>query len=157
VVTELRFDPPRRGNRPRDLSSIQSVEGLPPYLAEVVEAVTDGIHTTREYAERHNISISNACVRFRVARKLGWIKISDNVTSIDLTVADSWPKIKLLAEPAAQSVMMASGALLLRQSNSKAQRHRETRGALCVLLFLCSRIRRVRQRLPPASGSERTA
>jgi hypothetical protein len=73
VVTELRFDSPRRGNRSRDLSLVQSVEELPPYLAEVVEAVAAGIQTTREFAQRQNISISNASERFRVARKLGWI------------------------------------------------------------------------------------
>ena len=81
MVTELRFDPPRRGNRTRELSSIQSVEDLPPYLAEVVEAVANGIQTTREFADRQHISISNASERFRVARELGWIRLSNNDAS----------------------------------------------------------------------------
>jgi hypothetical protein len=53
---------------------VQSVEELPRYLAEVVELVSAGIQTTREFAERQSISISNASERFRVARKLGWIE-----------------------------------------------------------------------------------
>ena len=55
AVTELRLEKPRRGPRPRDLTSIQSVDELPPYLAEVVKAVAAGIQTTREFAERQNI------------------------------------------------------------------------------------------------------
>jgi hypothetical protein len=59
---------------------IQSAEGLPPYLAEVVEAVTAGIQTTREFANRQNISISNSSERFRLALKLGWITRENSVT-----------------------------------------------------------------------------
>ena len=74
-VTELRYEQPRRGNRKRDLSSIQSIDDLPPYIADVVRAVVAGVQTTREFAERQHISISNASERFRVARTLGWIKL----------------------------------------------------------------------------------
>jgi hypothetical protein len=78
VVTELRFDSPRRGNRSRDLNSIGSIDELPPYIAQVVEAVAAGMQTTREFAVRQNISISNASERFRVACKLGWITRADD-------------------------------------------------------------------------------
>ena len=48
---------------------------------EVVAAIADGIQTTRDFAARRDISISNARERFRVARELGWLKLIENETS----------------------------------------------------------------------------
>jgi hypothetical protein len=70
-----------RGNRPRDTTSIQTVDELLRYHAQVVEAIADGIETTREFASRQDISVSNASERFRVARELGWIKLIENEIS----------------------------------------------------------------------------
>jgi hypothetical protein len=38
-----------------------------------VQAVAEGVQTSREFATLRGISISNASERFRVARRLGWI------------------------------------------------------------------------------------
>jgi len=73
ATVELTLQRPRRGNPLRDLSTMRSVEELPPYIAEVVAAVAQGIQTSREFARVQKISISNASERFRVARQLGWI------------------------------------------------------------------------------------
>jgi len=78
VVTELPLERPRRGKQPRGLQTIAMIEGLPRYLAEVVIAVADGIQTTREFAERQDISIGAARERFRVTCKLGWIVRADD-------------------------------------------------------------------------------
>src|SRR4051794_10626001 len=79
AVTELHFERPRRGPRPRPLTSIQTVDELPPYLAEVVKAVANGVETTREFAERQNVSIGAARERFRVAKNLGWIRVVEEL------------------------------------------------------------------------------
>jgi hypothetical protein len=76
-VTELGLEKPRRGPRPRPLTSIQTVDDLPPYVREVVNAVAGGTETTREFAERQNVSIGAARERFRVAKNLGWIRVSN--------------------------------------------------------------------------------
>jgi len=46
---------------------MRSVAELPPYIAEVVTAVAEGVQTSREFATGRKISISNASKRFRVA------------------------------------------------------------------------------------------
>ena len=78
VVTELRLARPRRGKQPRELRAISTVDELPRYLAEVVQAVANGVQTTREFAARQNVSIGAARERFRVACKLGWIARVDD-------------------------------------------------------------------------------
>ena len=78
VVTELRLERPRRGKQPRDLRAISTVEELPRYVAEVLQAVADGIQTTRAFAARQNVSIGAARERFRVTYQLGWIARADD-------------------------------------------------------------------------------
>jgi hypothetical protein len=70
---DLLFQPPASANPPRDLAATTSAADLPPYIAEVVKAVAEGVQTSREFAKARGISISNASERFRLARGLGWI------------------------------------------------------------------------------------
>lgn len=72
-AVDLPLLPTASANPPRGLAGISSITDLPPYIAEVVEAVAQGVQTSREFATLHGISISNASERFRVARSLGWI------------------------------------------------------------------------------------
>ena len=44
----------------RDLGATASIDDLPPYIAEVVKAVAEGVQTSREFANVRGISISNA-------------------------------------------------------------------------------------------------
>jgi Tfp pilus assembly protein PilZ len=55
------------------LEAIRDIADLPPYIAEVVRAMADGVETSREFAQIRGISITNASERFRVAGRLGWI------------------------------------------------------------------------------------
>jgi hypothetical protein len=52
-----------------DLAATASIAGLPPYIAEVVTAVAEGIQTSQEFAKVRGISISSASERFQMARR----------------------------------------------------------------------------------------
>jgi hypothetical protein len=72
-VVDLSLHPPEPIGSSPDLAAITSIAELPPYVAEVVNAVAQVVQTSREFATLRGISISKASERFRVARRLGWI------------------------------------------------------------------------------------
>ena len=57
---ELALQPLASVRPPRDLPVIRDIAELPPYIAEVVMAVAEGVETSREFARLRGVSISNA-------------------------------------------------------------------------------------------------
>ena len=64
---DLAIQAPDRASPPRGLRAISSMAELPPYIAEVVKAVAEGVRTWQELAKVSGVSISNASQRYRVA------------------------------------------------------------------------------------------
>jgi hypothetical protein len=69
----LPYHSPAQVNPPRDVTVQSTLSKLPPYTAEPVRAGDAGIETSRRFAKRRGISITDASERLPVARRLGSI------------------------------------------------------------------------------------
>jgi hypothetical protein len=70
---DLALQLPAPAQAPLVLSAMSRIEDLPPYIAEVVEAVATGVQISKEFARTRGMSITNASEHFREARRLSCI------------------------------------------------------------------------------------
>ena len=70
-TVELPLHPPAQANPVRELTAKATLSEPPPYIAEGVRAVAEGIQTSQGFARARGISITNASERSRTARRLG--------------------------------------------------------------------------------------